>query len=89
MIVLVLAALLGGVLTSALLWAKAGALAIALAPVGGSLAAAATAGALIWNRRQRLKSPTLDEQIAALRMVAALGRRDEAQKRPSSDERAA
>jgi hypothetical protein len=94
MILLVFSAIGGGILTSTLLWGQSGALALALAPVGGSIAAACAAVYVGWRSGLQVASATnasLDEQIAALRTVAALGRRLTAEdaQREAKDERAA
>lgn len=80
MIHLMLSALIGGFATSALFWTSSAALAIALAPLGGSLAAATAAALLGWHAsRARTVAiaapPSLDQQIAMLRSLAAQGRR--------------
>ena len=63
-------------MTSALFWAKGGLAALALAPIGGSLAAG-MAAAWLGAKVGRVAEQTidLDEQIAALRAVAAHGRK--------------
>jgi hypothetical protein len=75
MILLLVSAIAGGIVTSALFWAKGGLAALALAPIGGSLAAG-MAAAWLGMKAGRVAEQTmdLDEQIAALRAVAAHGR---------------
>jgi hypothetical protein len=75
MILLLVSAIAGGVATSALFWAKGGLAALALAPIGGSLAAG-MAAAWLGMKAGRVAEQTmdLDEQIATLRAVAAHGR---------------
>jgi hypothetical protein len=75
MILLLVSAISGGIMTSALFWAKGGLAALALAPIGGSLAAG-MAAAWLGMKAGRVAEQTmdLDEQIAALRAVAAHGR---------------
>jgi hypothetical protein len=75
MILLLVSAIAGGVVTSALFWAQGGLAALALAPIGGSLAAG-MAAAWLGMKEGRVEEQTidLDEQIATLRAVAAHGR---------------
>jgi hypothetical protein len=76
MILLLVSAILGGITTSALFWAKGGLAALALAPIGGSLAAG-IAAAWLGAKAGRVADQMidLDEQIVTLRAVAAHGRK--------------